>query len=519
MNEHEPRFHWHWVNHNARLDATGLHPLNTTHARSIAWYGALHMRNNGPGVVEGTSLEWKLGKGTLVGVSFTMDPHAEDQVQWAVGLPWVGAVFAGVSLRGWAAKLLARVMTAKGVGGGRDKAISLRVFDGGLHWNVWHPYSSWSSGTPWWRYGSLRPLDRLFGMGTYSTVPGTTIDMVTELALPEGTYPVKLQVGLQEWKRKRLDWFFAKRNLVAEVEGRIPMPKGPWRTFNVGMESTWGNRSVQRAAETAAVTHLLKHRYGYMPTPKEVREVGGIPLVQDMGVIHYDVHVKVPGEIGKAQFDAVVEALEKGDTKRYVSADVSVVIDGVECSPGEMVFYEFAPNSPGDALVMQQAGCDHVLANVKQSTMDTEGAEECVKCGLRVDDETWAELASLLKGTTASELRAPDWEAWRAVFEEIALWHMHKGGPAGPGQCERCMRAVPCVSYEVDVGVGGISHDHEYYCPTHGAFMYGSISGDVVYQDDAYLNDDDAPPPSDPWPPEDEATTDPTTDDTNEGCG
>lgn len=389
----EPLIHWHLVNHNGTLrDPRG----GVTHKRSAVWYGGLHLRNNGPGPVEGASLEWKFGTAGMVGASFKLDPHQEDQVEFAVGLSWVGAVFFGVSLRGWAGNLLESLLTDRAPGGGRDKEVSVRFFDAAMWWNLWHARSGWSSKTPRWRSGNWHPLDTLFGRGHYSEVEGTRTEYVAELSLPEGSYPVKVTMTLNEWKRARLDWFFARRRQVADVEGRIPMPrKGPWRSFSVatdeGLTTALGN----------AVVHIVQHRYGWTPSPSEVREVGGIP----------------------------------------VGGDVSEV-----------------------PTVWKQS--------------DTQ-------------------------------------QSWANAFQEIGLWAMHKVG-VGPGQCERCMRAVPCVSYEmVDVGVGGITHDHEYYCPTHGAFMYGSISGGVVYQDDA----ENEPPPSDPWPPEDEATTDPTTDDTNEGCG
>lgn len=460
----EPLIHWHLVNHNGTLrDPRG----GVTHKRSAIWYGGLHLRNNGPGPVEGTSLEWKFDEVGMVGASFKLDPHAEDQVEFAVGLPWVGAVFFGVSLRGWAGNLLEGLLTDRAPGGGRDKEVSVRFFDEAVWWNLWHPRSGWSSTTPRWRSGSWHPLDTLFGRGRYSEVEGTRTEYVAELALPEGSYPVKVTMTLNEWKRDRLDWFFARRRQVADVEGRIPMPrKGPWRSFSVatdeGLNSALGN----------AVVHIVQHRYGWTPSPREVREVGGIPA---------------GGETPEVSAGGVVVRSPPVTGPTIDWSQVEVTVDGVRLDPGDV-------NFKGDEVQVTASATlpgtlDHVTA---EAHVEAEPDDQAKVMTVVLNPHRWAQ---------------PDTpQSWANAFEEIGMWAMHKAG-AGPGQCERCMRAVPCISYEIlDVLDGnGPSYDHEYWCPTHGSFGYGAINGMAVYQDD--INEE---PVSDPWPPVDEGGNDAT---------
>lgn len=537
----EPLIHWHLVNHNGTLrDPRG----GVTHKRSAIWYGALHLRNNGPGPVEGASLEWKFGPSGMVGASFSLDPHKEDQVDFALGLPWVGSVFFGVSLRGWAANLLMSVMTKRGPGGGHDQEVSVRFFDEAVWWNLWHPRSSWSSGTPRWRSGQWHPLNTLFGRGEYSEVEGTRTEYVAELALPEGSYPVKVTMTLNEWKRARLDWFFARRRQVADVEGRIPMPrKGPWRAFSVatdeGLTTALGN----------AVVHIVQHRYGWAPSPSEVREVGGIPVGGDVSEVPTGgVVARVPDGVrlnpGDMNFQGdevrVTASVALPGTLDHITVETHVEADDMNAEKAHVADYI----QDSLAQAMKKADEAQVTSN---ATLPLVTLDYIVMEFDMPSDESLAmtQTSATLPGNAPSATKPVEidgvectpgpvmvfnphmWkqsdtqQSWANAFQEIGLWAMHKVG-VGPGQCERCMRAVPCIDFNmVDVGVGGITHDHEYYCPTHGAFSYGPINGFAVYQDDAEEEAgmgsmvdetegdprflvDEGEPVSDPYPPVDE---------------
>lgn len=55
----------------------------------------------------------------------------------------------------------------------------------------------------------------------------------------------------------------------------------------------------------------------------------------------------------------------------------------------------------------------------------------------------------------------------------------------GSSKCPKCGENAPCVDHsEVDIGVGIQTFDHEYWCPTHGGFVYAPFAaGDLFSKD------------------------------------
>jgi hypothetical protein len=147
----------------------------------------------------------------------------------------------------------------------QETEISVRWFEGGLWWSLWHPTMEWSSKTPRWRHGHWDPIDSLLGRDAYSSVDIRTEDVV--VPMPEHGYAAKVRLFESTWRRPR--WPLARRLLRAEiaVEGGIPHPGKGENSWDCGDDATYSLTCQARTAEEA-VGHLVasvlrsRTRYG-----------------------------------------------------------------------------------------------------------------------------------------------------------------------------------------------------------------------------------------------------------------
>lgn len=103
----------------------------------------------------------------------------------------------------------------------QDREIYVSFHDGGVWWNIWRPWSTWSAAVPWWRNGAFIPLDFLFGPYMRQDQESHSVSDV-ELPMPEGVYYAKITIERWAWGRKRLPW----RSYAwhAEIEPTMPVP-------------------------------------------------------------------------------------------------------------------------------------------------------------------------------------------------------------------------------------------------------------------------------------------------------
>jgi hypothetical protein len=55
----------------------------------------------------------------------------------------------------------------------------------------------------------------------------------------------------------------------------------------------------------------------------------------------------------------------------------------------------------------------------------------------------------------------------------------------GLTRCPKCQLGCPCVDHDaVDVGVGVVTDNHQWRCPTHGLFVFVGLEGVALFQED-----------------------------------
>lgn len=127
---------------------------------------------------------------------------------------------------------------------------------------LWSDPHEWSSHAPWWdarsrwRQFSFHPVDALLGKAKYRrdvlhTEPGV-------VQLPEGDYPVTVEIARQTWTRPRAPWW-RKERVVASVasEGGLPIPgkgESSWDVdedaiYRLGADATTVDAALRQAAE------------------------------------------------------------------------------------------------------------------------------------------------------------------------------------------------------------------------------------------------------------------------------
>lgn len=99
----------------------------------------------------------------------------------------------------------------------------------GFHWtedtlfvSIWEDSMEWRASDPKWMHFSICPADILFGRRKYAHKPLDRQNRV--LVLPEGSYPVEIELAEDSWKRPRWPW--AKKIMRASVESEngVPVP-------------------------------------------------------------------------------------------------------------------------------------------------------------------------------------------------------------------------------------------------------------------------------------------------------
>lgn len=153
------------------------------------------------------------------------------------------------------------------------------------HWELWVNPCEWTCDTPRWQYGSVSPLAVLFGEADYAEEPVGEPEIV-EVAMPEGTYRVKVSQRDRMWTRPRWpgEWLRV-RDVEVDVldEGGIPMPgkgENSWDIVDDAVFScSFPGESVNTAVQQFVCRiHERRIRYGgpsWVPSKRESKEADG----------------------------------------------------------------------------------------------------------------------------------------------------------------------------------------------------------------------------------------------------
>lgn len=144
------------------------------------------------------------------------------------------------------------------------EVVDVRVHDGRVWWQLWHPKHRWTRGTSWWRHGNLPVVDLVFGKRQVDKIvemPAT----VAPVPLPEGVYECLISTDTVVLKRKR--WPKVKRlpgfELVAVLSepGYLPSPgKGGDNDGTFSMSGRLDGRPTIANAIGTVVAHVLADR-------------------------------------------------------------------------------------------------------------------------------------------------------------------------------------------------------------------------------------------------------------------
>jgi hypothetical protein len=99
--------------------------------------------------------------------------------------------------------------------------------DEGVWFGLWSRSHEWRSADPWWaKQHVFRPLDHLLGSRKYS-VREVIEERDVEIPMPEGTYPAKVVIKDEQWKRPRWPFAAVRRRAHVEIPDSVPHA-GKW---------------------------------------------------------------------------------------------------------------------------------------------------------------------------------------------------------------------------------------------------------------------------------------------------
>lgn len=132
-------------------------------------------------------------------------------------------------------------------GEGRDTSIS--VHGGSIWWSVWMPNHSGKSQEPWWRRGNFGLDDvATFLLGRERHSEKVLSETVRVLELPEGSYPVTVQVIKHQKHRSRWPWPTKTWHRVDMDTKTNPIPiPGKWSDKDATYSMSVGGTDIDQA--------------------------------------------------------------------------------------------------------------------------------------------------------------------------------------------------------------------------------------------------------------------------------
>lgn len=204
----EPSIWWSWQDLRGGVDRKGPPPKGIcTHGR--AW---LHSLSNGIGV------EWDLFS-RRCHASIEFSSTGDDAIMFALAIPFLFAIYLSVDKAKWV-KHLPGVKWVDGDYNSGEREIRIAIHDNAVWWNLWINSTGIRSRS--WRDGCFHFDDFFLGRNKYSESERQRHEVF--LAMPEGFYPVVVELFTSTWKRKRWPWAKSIERANVEIEGGLPVP-------------------------------------------------------------------------------------------------------------------------------------------------------------------------------------------------------------------------------------------------------------------------------------------------------
>ena len=196
-------------------------------------------------------VEWSPGRTSLIGLGITFAVTSEYNTRWWIGVPFIGFVSFRVARTRRLLRLLRLDWPQVRDKPMRDweRALKASWHDGALWIDPWVHPTHWSRG---YRGSfSINPRNILFGRPKYSEGPRETHDAA--LIMPEGEYPLRVELYTASWKRPR--WPKPKTINRAEVEvltkGGVPVPGKGENDYDLDDDATYGMTCPAETVEAA----------------------------------------------------------------------------------------------------------------------------------------------------------------------------------------------------------------------------------------------------------------------------
>lgn len=166
---------------------------------------------------EKCNITWEYCTGLALGIRFALDP-SEEQAHFSIGLLFVTLY---LSVNGLVPQIYFPV-------GHEEKQLVFEFHDNALWIKLWTPTNSWCKGQ---RSYSIQ-FDDIF-LGKTEHKKTILSNQEGRLELPEASYAITYELGVQTWKRSR--WFTKAANYVkAECKEGIPVPGKGEDSWNCG---------------------------------------------------------------------------------------------------------------------------------------------------------------------------------------------------------------------------------------------------------------------------------------------
>lgn len=240
--------HIHWINENRISDKI---------VGSIFWAGRgwLYLNDEGGYKQKQIGIEWYFGSRahhtTLeVRTDFVMDR----ELHFSIGLYGLFCFFLSLAFPGFPSWNHEH----------GDRQIGVRFFDGALWLDLWRNDDNWRSNDWRTRPIVIRPVDILFGRMKHSDQKLS--DHEATVSLPDGQYPVKIEMTLVKLKRPR--WPFATHFKRARIELLKPIPipgkgENSWDIDDDAIMSMTCNVETVEQAIAKVVESALRDRRRY----------------------------------------------------------------------------------------------------------------------------------------------------------------------------------------------------------------------------------------------------------------
>lgn len=249
--EGSSRVWWNWQDLRDKAKRKGL---LCTHGR--AW---LYFPGNCFGV------EWSLF-GRRCAIELEFSTTGDEHILFSLSIPFVFALYLSLERASW----ITRLPGVKWDGNFRngDREIGLRIFGGAIWWRLWRNPMIGEGRD--WRDGCFHVDDFLLGRPQYSQSAHER--HTANLLMPEGVYPVKVELYTATWKRKRWPWPKTVKRANVTIESGLAVPgdgENDWDMDDDAIyESTFPAASVGEALELVRES-ALRQRGGDTWSPAE----------------------------------------------------------------------------------------------------------------------------------------------------------------------------------------------------------------------------------------------------------